>query len=1032
MKNLTAGLILAFCFASAANAQTWKPIETAGPVEGETVTINKPLTQEATNMMIAGGASLNNSATNNTLNISTDIAETNTTVPEGQYNHYIAGGAVYNNTADGNTVNISGANISGRAVAGGLARTNRADAVDAEKWNTGNATNNTVNITGATINVNPQTASSVFDMKGDPVAVAGGASQFFIGNASGNTVNITDSAITGGVVGGLSYVKTSQEEVDNHPDITADRNNNNNTVNLTGSTVTGDIYGSLGGVTGNYNTVILNKTTVNGSAFAAKSGFSLYDGEQSVGTFDYNRLDLLNGSRVQSAAAVSAANNNASHNIMNIQDSTVADGTLYTVKMIHGQEDNSSTIGGTTDYNTLTITNTPMTAYEIGGAVNFTGNPSHNTVSISGSDLTLTYNGNDTLGGVMNIQSLTGQELLGTKTSLDNPISPVLSTAHGYILGGATSDYTSQTNTEPTEEAPEEFILGFGSAADNNTISLQNGTINANVMGGFASYVREVNYTTQQTDEKGRVTEKVEVSKTGLTTTTTTTSYTYNEETGEVTTQTSTDTDTAEQIDDKFSASGNTIMLTDVTVNGNVYGGYVDGAELKQENMLAQNNTVVLAGNTQVNGTVYGGSNPYYAHTNKLVFSHIANGNNFVSFDMNNFKNFNPMTSIYGDFDTRLEFTGGDVHAQMTLASSAMKETDATVIIRTPGDILDGYGPVECNGDPNCIKYTSDVALTNNKLGAYSFTLTPDLQGNVLEWTLSSQKDKANVEMYGQLPLVGLALVSEGPEMLNQTMNDIWQSDTDQNSFVNAAYHHTRYKTGSGFDLDSSVVHAGAWKKFTDDWVLGFFAKYAGGSYDTFPIKVSGDANAAGGGLMTSLRYSETGRLEISAEAGYMDIDFNSSELLSSFSSKGLYYGATAGFVENLLPDLDLFANIQWLRKEKDDMTDNLNQKIEFDSMQSLALRFGADYTFTSVDLGGLTPALGVSGLYEMDGESTVAVDGMTNSDASLKGMSGRGEFSLIYHNNDTFLPLHTVLTLYGQVGKREGFGGEVNISFEF
>ena len=226
MKNLTAGLILAFCLSFTAQAQTWNPIETAGPVEGETVTINKPLTQEATNMMIAGGASLNSTATNNTLNISTDISETDTTVPEGQRNHYIAGGAVYNNTAEGNTVNISGATLSGRAVAGGLARTNRADAVDAEKWNTGHANNNTVNITGATIDVNPQTADSVFDMDGNPVAVAGGASQFFVGNAAGNTVNITDSSITGGVVGGLSYVKTTQEEVDNHPDITADRNNN--------------------------------------------------------------------------------------------------------------------------------------------------------------------------------------------------------------------------------------------------------------------------------------------------------------------------------------------------------------------------------------------------------------------------------------------------------------------------------------------------------------------------------------------------------------------------------------------------------------------------------------------------------------------------------------------------------------------------------------------------------------------------------------------------------------------------------------
>lgn len=1030
MKNLTAGLILALSFASIANAQTWIPIEKVGPVEGETVTISKPLTQEATNMMIAGGASINNTASNNTLNISTDITETDTTIPEGQYNHYIAGGAVYNNTATGNTVNITDANISGRAVAGGLARTNRADAVDAEKWDTGNATNNTVNITGATINVNPQTGQSVFDINGNPVAVAGGATQYFVGNAAGNTVNITDSTITGGIVGGLSYVNTTQEEVDNHPDITADRDNNNNTVNLTNSTVNGDIYGSMGGVSGDYNVVILNKATVNGSVFAAQSGFSLYDGEQSTGTFDHNRLDLLNGSSVNSAAAVSAVNNNASYNVMNIQNSTVSDGTLYAVKMLHGQEDNSSTIGGTTDYNTLNITNTPMTAYEIGGAINFTGSPSNNAVNISGSNITLNYNSDEALGGVMDIASLTNQALLGTKTALGNQISPVLSTSNGYIFGGATSDYISQTNTIPTDTEPEKIIQGFGTASDYNTVVLQNGTINANVVGGFASYVREVNYTTQQVDDQGRITEEKKVSKNGLVTTTVTTTYTY-DDAGTATTETETSTKTAEQIDDQLSASGNTILLSDVNLTGNVYGGYVDGAELKQENMLAQNNTVILAGNTQINGMVYGGSNPYYADTNKLVFSHIADGNNFVSYDMTNFKNFNSLVSIYGDFDTRLEITGGDIHASLTLDSTAMKE-DSQKIILTPGEILDGYGPVECNGDPNCIKYTSDVSLANNRLGAYSFTLTPELNGDTLEWTLSSVKDKANVEMYGQLPLVGLALISDGPEMISQTMNDIWQSDTEQNTFLNGAYHNLRYKTGSGFDLDSGIVQAGAWKKFTDSWVLGFFAKYATGSYDTFPIKVSGDANAGGGGLMTSLRYSDTGRLELSAEVGYMDMDFNSNELMSAFSSNGMYYGASAGFVENLIQNLDLFANLQWYRKASEDISDNLGQKIQFSAMQSLALRFGADYVFRSLDLGGLTPSLGVSGLYEFDGKSTVSVDGMSNDDASMKGMSGRGEFSLIYQNHDSFLPLYTVMTVFGQVGKREGFGGEVNISFQF
>ena len=94
MKNLSAVLILAFCFVSTAHAQSYIPIEKIGPVEGETLTIKNSI-PEAAGKMIAGGASVNGTATNNTLNISVDIMETNTTVPEGQYNHYIAGAAAW-------------------------------------------------------------------------------------------------------------------------------------------------------------------------------------------------------------------------------------------------------------------------------------------------------------------------------------------------------------------------------------------------------------------------------------------------------------------------------------------------------------------------------------------------------------------------------------------------------------------------------------------------------------------------------------------------------------------------------------------------------------------------------------------------------------------------------------------------------------------------------------------------------------------------------------------------------------------------
>ncbi|MGN0016748.1 MAG: autotransporter domain-containing protein [Candidatus Avelusimicrobium sp.] len=1033
MNKFLSGFFAVLFAVSAAGAEVLNPIEKTGDVSDQTLVIN-PSTTGTEDTMIAGGASLQGSATNNTVTVNANVTDTNDgKQPDGIHNHYIVGGAVYKNTADGNTVNISqGVTVKGRAVAGGLARTTRPENTDSEKWETGSATNNTVNINGATITVAPQDADTVFSIS-DPVAVAGGASQYFSGNVSGNTVNISNnSTINGIVAGGLSYVETTQEEVDDH-DITPVRDNNNNTVNIKDSTVNGDVYGSFGGVSGNYNTVRLDNTTVNGNVIAAESGFSLHDGSASVGTFNYNRVELLNGTKVGSAAAVDANNNNASYNSMLIQNSAVQDGEIYTVKMVHGLEDNSNTISGATNYNSLTLKDlTGTTVNEIGAALNMTGNPTGNSVSVLNSNVTVAFDANKTFGGIANVTNLTSQGLLGTKSVNGYEIAPALNTANGYILGGATADYTSQVNSSPSEEEPEEVIKGFGSSSNNNTINLQGGEVTANVVGGFASYVREVKYCTVQTDDQGRKTEEKTVVKNGRITTTTTITYTYAED-GSSTSETTTESsDPAELIDEKFSASNNTIVLTDVTLNGNVYGGYVDGAELKQENMLTQNNTVVMAGKAQVTGTVYGGSNTYSADTNRLVFRRNADGENFVKYNPTQFKNFNTLWNIEGNFETRLEFTQGDVHAVLMLDQAAMKEQGATTILKT-GGLLEGYQPVVCNGSDNCIKYSSDITLATDKLGIYTFALTPEIAGeDVVNWNLSSTKETTNLEVYGQLPLVGLALAMEGQEMLGAAITDAWKNDNESNTFLNGAYHHTRYKTGSGFDLDSGIVQAGAWKKFTSDWLGGFFVKYAHGSYETFPIDVDGDADVYAGGLLTSLRYSETGRLEVDAEIGYMDMEFNSSELSSTFKSNGMYYGFGAGFVETLMEDLDLFANFRYLHKGKDDITDNLGQKVEFDTMQSMALRFGAEYTFNQLDLYGLKPALGAMGIYEMDGKSTVRAEGIQSDEASMKGMSGRAQLSLVYNNKDMFLPLRTALTVYGMAGKREGVGGEVNITFSF
>ena len=915
---------------------------------------------------------------------------------------YVAGGAAYRNNVTNSSVSMTGTTLQGRDVMGGASFLLDGLA----RLGDFSANNNSVTISGGSLSFYDYTAPGATDPESYGGNVYGGYTMFAKGTANNNTVIIKDGAnVAGNVIGGVTTPRLTEE--DQQKTNVLDTRANGNYVLVKDSTVGGLVAGASGAATANDNTVIIDNSNV-GAAFGAAIGRGITNGTESVVNMNNNTVIVRNGSTVGTTAmAVMNKSVNAQGNTMTLDNSTMANGAAYSVLMYLGNDVSGGLVQSVVANNTLNLNNLTSTFKEVGGSLNFAGTSNGNTVNILNSNVTLTNASRKFFDEQLDFTKLAAANLLPTDVPADK----------GLIFGGASMDYTATVNSTPSPEAPEEKAVAFnGTNSDGNLVNIAGGnsvkTVDANVFGGFSAYIREVDYRT--VDDSG-VTETVK--KNGLTTTTTSSDPAAEP----------TEPETAEKVDNIHSASNNTVVLDNVKFKGKVYGGYVYGAELKTDNMLTQNNTVILRNKVELEPTavIYGGSNSRSRTTNQLVFDRTIG----TFTDKNQFRNFNPWWTINADFNTRLNFNF-DVHARMLLDKSTMKEGSAIVVTTNTEKSLTGI-------DEGGVVYElldSGIVLTQKKVGVFSYSLTPTKgsTGNLVNWTLTSTKDKANAEVYGQLPLVGLALISEGPEMLTQTLNDLWQSETEQNTFVNGGYHHTRYKTGSGFDLDSGLLQAGAWKKFTNDWALGLFAKYSGGSYETYPIKVTGDASVYGGGLMTSLRYSETGRLEATVEAGYVDAKFQSDELLSSFKSKGMYYGASAGFVENPLDDLSLFANFNWKRKASDDITDDLDQKIEFDTLQSMALRFGGDYTFNSLDLNGVIPAIGASAIYEMDGKSTVTVENVKSDEASMKGMSGRGQLVLSYHNKDTFLPLHSVLTVYGQLGKREGFGGEVTIAFEF
>lgn len=1028
---------------------------------------------------VLGAGSRFGNVSNSTLTINGLTVDTESDL-QGAYANgtgYVVGGAVYDKTASSNRANITGSStIQGRTVFGGAAFLDNLD----NRFGTGTASNNVVSIVDSAVQKSssfiPTGETSSTQIGGD---VIGGYSDFTNGHADNNTVILNNSTVEGDVYGGkvvdhlIPDVDYDLETGELRDHVTLNYTTDGNMVQVVnGSIVNGVIYGAAGAEGANRNTILIDSSAALGGVYGAYNGMVYYKGSDSsaITSFNENTIIIRNGSLVSTVLAVGGYSANAYDNILDIDNSTVAAGSLHTVIMDLALKD-TTPINAEIRGNMLSLSNAgTLSLDEIGAGLNYAGTANMHRTQIN-NVANLTVNRPTDMFGILDWNTLSTNNLIGLKDSTAAVANvDKLNAAYGVIYGGASLDYVTQAEGVPTTfdymdaddtgiyyvigslrikaltAAPEEAILANGGndggQSDNNVVYIKDSTVKSNIMGGFAGQIKEVNYTTwaytpavpPSGSDPGTPANftKTEVIKDGDSTITKVYQCGPNGITCDGGTVTGDPVKEDGYQEKVFSASNNAVVLDNSHITGTVYGGFVTGADLRADNAVTSNNTVVIRGNTTLDNTavLYGGNSILGQTTNTLVFDYVNNGaGGFVTYNSKDqFKNFNDVWQINADYDTRINFDFEGVNAAVNLDPTLAGEGSAVIIkTKTATDLSN----VEQNGVVTDLIDTS-VELTRKRVGIYSYDLVGVKEGtSVVGWNLNGKKDSSNVEIYGQLPLVGLALAAEGPEMLSRTFVEAWRSDSESNAFLNGGYHDMRYETGSGFDLRSGIVQAGLWKKYTSNWMGGFFVKYSGGSYKTYPIKATGEAKTYGAGLMTSLYLTETTRLEGEVEIGYMNLEFESDELLSKLKSKGMYYGAMGGIVQNLTEKWDIFANLHFLRKDKDDMTDSLGQKITYEGMQTISLKAGTNWELDQ-NWGGLIPSLGVMAIYEMAGKSKVNVQDASNNEASLKGLSGRGQLNLSYENQSTFLPMVSQLTVFGQVGKRRGFGGEINVSFLF
>ena len=1038
---------------------------------------------------LIGGGALYGNASENSLtidgaNIGTGMSDANFQTLWLNGADFVAGGAVYDRAALNNTLTVqNGSVVLGRTLIGGAALLDDLD----HRLSSGTANYNTVNVKNTTVRTYDTSAWSIVprpfleQIGGD---VIGGYTGYGFGHADFNTVNITDSSdVQGNVYGGAAttvWVNDTDYDEEgkrvNFPGFTT----NYNTVNVVDSTVRGKIYGGFGGWNVSGNTVHVDHSTVEGSIVGGTSLVTVYSqGGGAVASITGNSIIVENGSSVASAVTAMGNSFNAIGNSLSVDNSQVGGGSLHTAMVSLMLDESGNPINAAVGANELRLSNitSALHTIEIGAGLNMAGISNSNRVVLDGlDDLTVDLT-NYNFGGAIQVAYFNQSALnlftaptvfvsagFDYDTLFPNEWGLNLIPAsieynryeganHGFVYAGAAFDYTSQVNDinlVPTPDStgslpawattvPEELIVANGGTnADGNTIHIANSNVKANVFGGIAGEIKEINYATWATEDvegSGTHLIKTHVYKQGPAVITTVydcgtsgTSCTLLPDRGK--------TEYPAALDDIYSASNNTVILEDSHYDGTLYAGYVVGADLKSGNVVTQNNTVILRGNATLSNdaVLYGGNSSFGRVSNRLVFDRVVGPSGaFVTYNnRNQFRNFNKTWLINADWNTRINFNFNNVNALVAMDSSAMGQENLTgeVIVKaqTAADLT-----LQQNGELTDI-IDNSVELAQKRVGIFTYDLTPEvIDSSTIGWRMTSRKDSHNIENYGQLPIVGLALVSEGPDMLSAAFQDAWTADAESNTFINSGYHKTRYETGSGFDLNSALVQAGWWKKLAPDFMMGLFAKYVHGSYETYPIDTDGSANAFGGGLMVSYHYSDTGRLEGDVEVGYMKADFNSPGLGGdTLRTKGMYYGFMGGIVEQPLQNWEIFARLNAFRKQGDSLTSSLEQPVKYEAMQSLTLRAGTEVAFEDLMFSGLVPSLGASVLYEFDGTSKVKVAGEDNNDASLKGLSGRGQVGLKYQNEELPLPILSQLVVYGQVGKRRGFGGEINISFQF
>jgi hypothetical protein len=418
-------------------------------------------------------------------------------------------------------------------------------------------------------------------------------------------------------------------------------------------------------------------------------------------------------------------------------------------------------------------------------------------------------------------------------------------------------------------------------------------------------------------------------------------------------------------------ADNNTVNISGGTLNGNVYGGFVeDGAG------SAKGNTITISGSPAFNsvsiisggGLGSGGSDDVFTGNTLNLRTPITVGN-VQNFEFYNFY----LPAAFTAGDTMLIVSGTGYGAHLSDGGSGRSTVNVGIAgSAAPLKKGDRVTLIDASASDTGIDTSPANTVSSGTQGVtmkYKFALLNDSYKLYADVTEASLSEESKALSEGRA--ANLAAVTAGGDLIADAgMKSGFAASRELNAYTFGAisYNSSRYDTGSHADGGTFSVLAGLARNRAVKYgafTYGGFIEAGWGNYDAYnsftnasDVRGSGDANYYGAGLSFRMDYGgdEKGHFynDAAVRFGKSSNDYESGDLrdangnAATYETDSGYYGAhlTLGYMKNLSDgaNLNLYTRILWTHLNGDDTTLSTGDPVSFDGADSWRWRTGLRY----------------------------------------------------------------------------------------